>query len=110
MFYNKKKSVSCPPQVFFDIIKQDLELRICCDIHFIWNNKRHAIGAWGDDGETVQNVRFYFDKLRFNSLEELMEGARLDDIPLLQFSDNVVVTECDSCYPEATPLLKQYKK
>lgn len=108
MFFNKKKSVLCPPKVLFDIIKEDLRLKICCDIQFIWQNQKHKIGVWGDNGETVENLHFYFDKQEFSSLEALIEHACLNSTPLIRFQEKVLITECDACYPDSTALLRQY--
>jgi len=108
-FHNKKNApVSCPVSVIFEIIRQDLELNICCSIDFIYKNRKHQTGVWGDDGETRKNVSFYLDKNEFPTLAELEQCTALDGIPFFSLPEPVTVTECDGCYPRSTPLLDQY--
>ncbi len=110
MFFRSKKNapVSCPVSVIFEIMKQDLELGICCSIDFIYKDKKHQTGVWGDDGETRKNVVYYLDKQDFSSMEELMCAAIEDGICFSDLTDPVLVTECDGCYPRSTPLLEPY--
>ena len=98
----------CPASVLFEIIQEDLELGICCDITFHWNDKKHCIGVWGDDGNTYKNLHFYFDKQELPTLDALKEGASLNGTPLIQFPEKILVKECDGCYPRSTPLLEKY--
>lgn len=109
MFINKKNApVLCPASVLFDIIQEDLNLGICCDIIFVWNKEKHSIGVWGDNGNTYQNLHFYFDKDNYSSLDELKQNAMLNHIPLCCFPEKILVKECDGCYPRSTPLLNFY--
>lgn len=106
--FEKYASVLCPTSVLFEIIKEDLELGICCDITFTWQKKKHTIGVWGDNGNTYQNLNFYFDKQNYPTLEALMEHATLNDISLTKFPDKILIKECDGCYPRSTPLIEKY--
>lgn len=105
----KNASVFCPVPVLFQIIEQDLTTGICCDIYFSIDKKKYRIGAWGDNGNTYANVKFYFKKQTFDSLQELKDNALLDNGQrLIDFSEDVLVTECDACYPRDTPILDYY--
>lgn len=105
----KNASVFCPVSALFEIIEQDLDIGICCDIYFSIEKKKYTIGAWGDNGNTYSNVQFYFKKQTFNSLQELKENAILENGQrLIDFSEDVLVSECDGCYPRSTPLLEYY--
>lgn len=112
MFFRNKKNapVTCPVSVLFEIIRQDLDLGICCDIDFFYKNKKHQAGVWGDDGETRKNVKYYLDKEEFLSLEELMQTTAIDGLSFGALTEPVTVTACDGCYPRSTPLLEQYYK
>lgn len=108
-FRNKKNSpVSCPVSVVFDIIMQDLDLGICCDIDFIYKNHKHQTGVWGDDGETQKNVTYYLDKNEFLSLDELKKSTACDGVSFANLPEPITITACDGCYPRSTPLLEQY--
>lgn len=110
MFFHNKKNdpVSCPVSVLFEIIRQDMDIGICCDIDFLYKGRRHQTGVWGDDGETRKNVKYYLDKTEFSTLEELQLATNLDQIPFSSLTEWVTVKECDGCYPRSTPLLEQY--
>lgn len=112
MFFRNKKNapVTCPVSVLFEIIRQDLDLGICCDIDFLYKNRKHQAGVWGDDGETRKNVKYYLDKEEFLSLEELMQATAIDGFSFGALTEPVTVTACDGCYPRSTPLLEQYYK
>lgn len=109
MFKSKKKApVLCPSSVLFEIIQEDLQLGICCDITFTWNGEKHSIGAWGENGNTYQNLRFYYDKKIYSTLDELKQNAMLNQQPLITFPDKILIRECDGCYPRSTPLLNAW--
>ncbi|MFR5634011.1 MAG: hypothetical protein ACLUFH_13650 [Monoglobales bacterium] len=98
----------CPSSILLSVIEEDLQLGICCDIYFTWRGKKHMVGVWGDDGNTYKNLCFYLDKNTFSSLEELKSKAVLEQFPLFSLPEPVIITECDGCYPESTPLLASY--
>jgi len=106
--FEKHAPVLCPASALFEVIKSDLALGICCDITFVWQKKKHMIGVWGDHGNTYQNLHFYFDKKEYSTLEELMENAMLDDTPLVQFPERLLVKECDARYPRSEPIFEKY--
>ena len=112
MFFHNKKNdpVTCPVSVLFELIRQDLDMGICCDIDFLYKGKPHQTGVWGDDGETRTNVKYYLDKAEFFSLEELKQAVLPDQMPFFSLTEWVTVRECDGCYPRSTPLLEQYYK
>lgn len=109
LFHSKKNApVSCPISTIFEIIQDDLNMGICCNIDFTYKSTKHQIGVWGDDGETEKNIVFYLDKCDFSSFEDLKQSTLLDGIPLLSLTDPLSITECDGCYPRSIPLLEQY--
>lgn len=108
MIFKKNAPVYCPVSALFDIMQQDLELGICCDITFFVGKKKHVIGVYGDDGETHKHVYFYFDKSYFRTMDALKKEALLEGIPLVKFWAKVKVTECDGCYPRSSPILESY--
>ncbi|MCR4753168.1 MAG: hypothetical protein K5837_01975 [Candidatus Saccharibacteria bacterium] len=102
MLFFKSKSVESPVSVLFRVIDEEFAMGICCNIDFIYKNKKHEIGVYGDDGNTYKNVRFYFDKDEYNTREELLENARIDGVRVCDLKETVTVTECDGCYPDST--------
>lgn len=112
MFFNREKNapVSCPISVLFTIIEDDLALGICCDITFLYRQRKHSLGVWGDNGETRHNLRYYLDKAEFSSFNELKNCTLIENTPLHALQEPITVTECDGCYPRSTPLLEQYYK
>ena len=104
----KKAPVQCLASALFEIIEQDLDLGICCDISFSITGKKHRIGAWGDNGNTYKNVQFYFDKQTFSSLEELKSKAIVEGNALISYPELITVHECDACYPREDKILEKY--
>ena len=110
-FHSKEKEpISCPVSVVFDIISCDLELGICSDVAFIFCGRKHQAGAWGDDGETKKNVRYYLDSRDFSTMEELKQTEISNGISFASITEWVRVTECDGCYPLGESLLKSQTK
>lgn len=102
MFLKKKKTVESPVSVLFKVIDEELSMGICCNIDFVYKNKKHEIGVYGDDGNTYKNIRFYFDNTEYRTKEELVENARINGVKVYDIEDTVTVTECDGCYPDST--------
>lgn len=103
----RKVQAKCPGAVLFQVLEDDLRDGLCTDISFKVEGKKHRFGAWGDKGETKSNVVFYLDKFECRSLTELKEKACISGQKLTNIAE-VIVTECDGCYPDSTPILKQY--
>lgn len=106
----KNRSVSCGTSVLFEIIQEDLHLGICCDITFKFRNKKHMIGVWGDDGNTYKNLHFYFDKEEYQTFEALKNNAEIEGVLLCNIEEDILVLECDGCYPKETELLRKQVK
>ena len=104
----KNAPVICPASALFEVIQQDLDLGICCDINFTVAGKKHRIGAWGDNGNTYKNVKFYFDRQTFSTLEELKSGAMINNTVLISYPELITVRECDACYPRSDKILEKY--
>lgn len=98
--------VDCPGSVLFDIIQSDLDQKLCSDIRFLWENRNHDIGVWGENGNTYRNLHFYFDDMEFGTFQELKECANLEGRFLSEC--DVTVTECDGCYLETIPQLMPF--
>lgn len=107
MFFKKKKIVRCPVATIFQVIDEELAMGICCDIEFIYKDKTHSIGVYGDDGNTYKNVLFYFDKEEFMTRQELIEHAVIGGKQLVDIQEDVIVTECDGCYPDSTAAFRE---
>ena len=103
MFFRKRKrkTVEAPIAVLFQVIDEELAMGICCNIEFLYKGQKHTIGVYGDDGNTNENVLFYFDKDEYQTREELA-SAMLNGIRLQDMKDPVTVTECDGCYLDST--------
>ena len=112
MFFcnEKNAAVSCPISALMEIIREDLDLGICCDIDFIYQGKKHRTGAWGEEGETRKNVKYYLDNEEFDSLDELAQCILPDGFCLSSLTELVTVFTCDGCYPRSIPLLESYYK
>ena len=104
----KKAPVSCPVSALFEVLQHDLELGICCDIYFTAANRKHRFGAWGDNGNTFQNVRFYLDHQEFSSFDELKNAVLPDGTLLVSYPDPILIKECDGCYPREDQILERY--
>jgi len=104
----KDKSVNCPAYVLFEILEEDLQLGICCDITFIWNEKKYQIGAYGDDGNTYKNVKYYFNKDEYDTLDELKAKAKLDNDKIFNYDKDIRILECDGLYPKGIKQLEKY--
>lgn len=105
---SKNAPILCPVSALFEVIQSDLVLGICCDITFVIENKKHSIGVWGDNGNTYQNVTFYFDQQEFKTLEDLKKCKLSNGTYLMDYPKNVLVKECDGCYPKEDKILRQY--
>ena len=94
--------------VLFEVLKEDLKCELCTDIifHVLDSKESHRFGAYGDYGNTKTNVKFFLDDKEYASYDDLYEQASLDDkTPLHSHELMLVVTECNGCYPESTPML-----
>lgn len=108
MFFKKKKVAVCPASILFGILNDNLQQGLCTDIYFLADGRKHRFGAYGEQGNTYQNVVFYLDGYECGSKEEFCEHACIDGIPLLEYGGLLTVTECDGCYPDSTPRLVPY--
>lgn len=108
MFFRKRKTIRCHASVLFQVIDEELTKGICCDIQFIYQKEKHAIGVYGDDRDTYDNVRFYFDHNEYESMQELIRNAKIGKNKLSDMDIMVEVTECDGCYPDITPALRAF--
>lgn len=111
LMFRKTKSVPvrCPVSALFQVIEQDLQNGIYCNIRFsIWSQK-YKIGAFKSTDNTYGKTEFYFDNQIFGSLELLKENAMMHAGTLLKdYSGDVLVTECNACYPRENPVLEKY--
>ena len=105
-----QKCVKCRGRLLFEIIEDDIANGLCADIIFIGDNHKHRIGAYGDFGNTISNTKFYFDKNEFNSFEQLKMNAMIKNVRLIDYTEPIMVIECDGCYPESTPKLRDLMK
>ena len=106
-FGKKKRAVTCPFPVLFEVLDEDLNLGICCDIFFTLDDKKHSMGAYGDNGNTYKNVKYYLDETEVDSLDELKE-LLLHGCPLKDYQGQVTVTECDGFYPDGMKQFASY--
>ena len=103
----KKTTVECMTGVLVQVIEDDLAQGLCCNIDFTYRGKKHQIGVYGDNGNTYSNVKYYFDKSEYDTKDEMLQNAWIDGINILAIQDKVLVTECDGCYPDSTPIFKE---
>ncbi len=108
MFFHNSKTAICPADVLFDILSDDLGDGLCTDIIFSLEGEKHRFGAYGDAGETKKNVVFYLDEQEFGNFEKLKEKAALAGRQMYGSGLIVTVTECNGCYPDSTPRLREY--
>ena len=102
------KKAKCQAKILFDILDDNLKDALCTEIVFFADGKKHTFGAWGDHGETCENVTYYLDEQEYHDLAEFKNKVCLCGSRLIDFQQPIVITECDGCYPDSTPRLKQY--
>ena len=104
----KHRAAVCPFSLLLQVMDGNVSKGGCCHIDFRYGEQKHSIGVYGDDGNTYDNVRYYFDKEEYGTRTEMLEGSSLGGNRLSSFCGEVTVTECDGCYPESTPEFRPY--
>lgn len=95
-------------QDLFRYMQADLDMGICCDIHFTCADGSHTLGCYGDDGETKENVKYYLDKPEYDSLTELKAKAQICGVAAAVFQEPVTVVEADGGYPRLDREMAKY--